>query len=259
MPLYRDGSIRPDNPLATLAVRARYARAVAAHRTAAVAAHIIHHEPRPPPQCAPTILFPARHPSFLAMPIQGIRWRGERLGHFFIGYGMMAYIQAIIPARRSCGRPFVASHVRRLRAAAPPPTPLCPLATRGGSRYSLRLYPLFAHRFLMPLALCAVLGWGWGPPSPACGCAAGACRSPLRTRRLVDVLARRPLARKSSWFGLVGARLAGRAVRASLARCPCRAPGPGVLPGPPFAPSLRSGRAVAGYARVFFRLPRGVA
>lgn len=237
MPLYRDGSIRPDNPLATLAVRARYARAVAAHRTAAVAAHIIHHEPRPPPQCAPTILFPARHPSFLAMPIQGIRWRGERLGHFFIGCGMMAYIQAIIPARRSCGRPFVASHVRRLRAAAPPPTPLCPLATRGGSRYSLRL--VASARARAPVIVFLV-------------------GSVLACRPL-NVLARRPLARSSSWSSLVGARLAGRAVPALWAGCPCRAPGPGVLPGPPFAPSLRSGRAVAGYARVFFRLPRGVA
>lgn len=153
----------------------------------------------------------------------------------------------------------MASHVRRLRAAAPPPTPLRPLATRGGSRYSLRLYPLFARRSLTPLALCAVLGWGWGPPSPACGCAAGAYRSPLRTRQLVDVLARRPLARSSSWSRLVGAGRAIRAVPALWAGCPCRAPGPGVLPGPPFAPSLRSGRAVAGYARAFFRLPRGVA
>lgn len=91
--------------------------------------------------------------------------------------------------------------------AAPPPTPLRPLATLGGSRSSLRLFFCTAIKTLRPAhpPLCAVLGWGWGPPSPACGCAAGACRSPLRTRRGVFNTLAAVVAVPSSVFGWLSA------------------------------------------------------
>lgn len=67
----------------------------------------------------------------------------------------------------------------------------------------------------------------------------------------------------SSLFGLVIAFWPYWAVRVLRARCPCRAPGPGVLPGPPFGPRLRRspfGRHIgSGLRRLFSRLPRGVA
>ena len=67
--------------------------------------------------------------------------------------------------------------------AAPPPTPLRPLATRGGSRFSLRLVPLNNYATKRP-SHCAPSSAGRPRARlAACGCAAGACRSPLRTRR----------------------------------------------------------------------------
>ena len=85
------------------------------------------------------------------------------------------------------GHPRAPASGGRGTPAHPPSPPLHP--------WGLSLFaPSLPSRFLTPsnvTRFCAVLGWGWVPPSPACGCAARACRSPLRARLGVSILLRR--------------------------------------------------------------------
>ena len=113
--------------------------------------------------------------------------------------------------------------------------------------------PLLGPRFALPAGPLVASGWRF--------------RSPLRSRPCVSLLCMPPFSPSPSFLGFINAlgstSLFGFllvpppiGVGSVVARCPCRAPAPGVLPGAPSRTRLKAlrfaGRGVGAYAPVFF-------
>lgn len=152
----------------------------------------------------------------------------------------------------SCrGRPFVASPsspVGRRRLLPPLGARLRTVRAQSG-----RDSPLLGPRFALPAG-----------PLVASGCA---YRSPLRARPCFSLLCMPTFSPSPSFLRLIIAlgstSLFGFLLGPSpiglgrvVARCPCRAPAPGVLPGAPSRTRLKAlpfgGRGVGAFAPVFF-------
>lgn len=151
--------------------------------------------------------------------------------------------------------------LRPLSLVAPPALPIGrrrltpPLGAglRTGRAQSGRDSPLLGPRFALPAGPLVASGWRF--------------RSPLRTRPCVSLLCTPPFSPSPSFLRFIialrSARLFGFLLvpppigaGSVVARCPCRAPAPGVLPGAPSRTRLKAlpsgGRGVGAYAPVFF-------
>lgn len=154
----------------------------------------------------------------------------------------------------------------RRSARHPHPSPFAPSPPVGA----------LAHRSVYTLSPCyAIERWtllrrprlGVGPPFPRLRMRGLRFRFPLRTRPCVLLLCMPPFRPSPSFLGFIVAlgstSLFGFllvpspiGVGSVVARCPFRAPAPGVLPGAPSRTRLKAlpfgGRGVGAYAPVFF-------